>query len=591
LDVTGSGAVATQAQTCANHCVLQVAAGTVHLDAMAGSGWHFAAWSTACAAAACDVAVTSDLSLTATFAQDAAQPPAPIPSRKLSVTISGTGRVTSSPPGVDCPGACVASFDNGTSVLFTAAPGTGMKFDGWSGACGGMTCSVTVSSDAAVSATFEALPPVEHTLTVSTSGLGTVTSTPLGIQCPGICSAKFAEGMKLTLAAEAGSGMDFNGFSGACSGATCTVTLAADATVSAAFAAKPDPCKGLMPASIPLPKAVSVTLDPSTTGLACLAGTSDGLGNFALLSSSDVPSNSAEAAQLVGFYALTDFGAAQVNSLWTEGPQQLVLFGEPSGFAALQGNEPFSSSPTLWSFNHAGGFTSVIGLTNGGGDNRVSAAAGGDPAGCTVVVRNYPLSGAPNGFVVTWQRYDASGTPASLELQIGSGPNFMEAVSISPSGDALVVMNSMTGPGLVRLGIWVSRTGVTLSNWFTLSQQQVTLSALADGSQLLRRADGAPIGTVADGAVQVSAVPGWISARSGSAGPFIVRQGKAYAMFGTPQCPQMELLAPSGTSCGCVAVPEVSSLTTVGRDGSVIAPSGKGNGLVCHFQLYPRLLQ
>src|SRR5262252_3672233 len=64
----------------------------------------------------------------------------------LTVTApaAGTGNITSSPAGINCPGACSADFDTGTDVALTAKPATNYSFAGWSGACSGTkSCSVT----------------------------------------------------------------------------------------------------------------------------------------------------------------------------------------------------------------------------------------------------------------------------------------------------------------------------------------------------------------------------------------------------------------------------------------------------------------
>nr|MDJ0783782.1 BACON domain-containing carbohydrate-binding protein [Desulfosarcinaceae bacterium] len=85
-----------------------------------------------------------------------------------------------------------------------------------------------------------------HRLTLQGGGEGSgnVTSLPTGIDCDtdqnrstGSCSASFADGQDVTLTATAGAGAVFSGWSGACTGTarTCSVTMSADATVTAAF--------------------------------------------------------------------------------------------------------------------------------------------------------------------------------------------------------------------------------------------------------------------------------------------------------------------------------------------------------------------
>jgi hypothetical protein len=77
---------------------------------------------------------------------------------------SGTGTVTSAPAGIDCGtsgGSCAALFDAGSSVTLSAAAASGSTFTGWTG-CGttsGARCTVTISSDRDVAASFALLPP------------------------------------------------------------------------------------------------------------------------------------------------------------------------------------------------------------------------------------------------------------------------------------------------------------------------------------------------------------------------------------------------------------------------------------------------
>ncbi len=147
----------------------------------------------------------------------------------------------SSPARVSCPSTCTASFASGTSVTLTATAGSGFSFGGFGGACSGSLCSLVLSSNQAVSATFTAVGPTQ--LTVSVSGSGTVTSSPAGIDCPTTCTANFNDGTIVTLSATPASGYNFSGFGGACTGMSCQLPLTGgqSVSVSATFAQAPPP--------------------------------------------------------------------------------------------------------------------------------------------------------------------------------------------------------------------------------------------------------------------------------------------------------------------------------------------------------------
>ncbi|HEY6072324.1 MAG TPA: hypothetical protein VIV15_02775, partial [Anaerolineales bacterium] len=78
--------------------------------------------------------------------------------RTLTITKSGTGsgRVTSSPTGINCGSNCSGNFAYNTIVTLTAAAATGSTFVGWSGPlCSGTgTCVVTMSAAQTVNAVF-----------------------------------------------------------------------------------------------------------------------------------------------------------------------------------------------------------------------------------------------------------------------------------------------------------------------------------------------------------------------------------------------------------------------------------------------------
>src|SRR5260370_3065394 len=146
------------------------------------------------------------------------------PPETLTVSVSGSGRVTSSPSGISCPGTCSVGFTLGTTVTLTASASTGYSFSGWSGPCSGTgTCTLTMNSPMSVSATFTAIP---ETLSVTVSGSGTVISSPSGISCPGVCATSFSYGTVVYLTATPSNGYGFAGWSGACSGTgTCALTM------------------------------------------------------------------------------------------------------------------------------------------------------------------------------------------------------------------------------------------------------------------------------------------------------------------------------------------------------------------------------
>lgn len=159
-------------------------------------------------------------------------------------TGSGGGTVTSSPAGIDCGGTCSASFPRGQSVTLTTAPAAGSSFGGWSGGgCAGTgpTCTVSLAASAAVTARFDAVTP-RYALTVAKSGTGagTVTSSPVGIDCGADCSETWDAGQQVTLTAAPAGGSTFAGWSGgACAGTNpvCQLTLNAAASATATFQA------------------------------------------------------------------------------------------------------------------------------------------------------------------------------------------------------------------------------------------------------------------------------------------------------------------------------------------------------------------
>jgi ABC-type phosphate transport system substrate-binding protein len=161
----------------------------------------------------------------------------------VSKTGSGGGTVTSSPAGISCGGVCGAKFKKGEVVTLTESPESGSEFKGWTG-CeseeeSGKKCKVTISAAKSVSAKFD-LEQHQLTVTPGGSGSGTVTSSPAGITCGAICTAKFNHGTVVTLTESPEAGSEFKGWTG-CeseeeSGKKCKVTISAAKSVTVEFA-------------------------------------------------------------------------------------------------------------------------------------------------------------------------------------------------------------------------------------------------------------------------------------------------------------------------------------------------------------------
>jgi probable HAF family extracellular repeat protein len=104
----------------------------------------------------------------------------------LSVQLGGAsvGRVISQPAGIDCGAVCSASFLAGDTVSLTPMPSSGAQFAGWSGACSGTgACSVPMSADLAVGATFQPAPA--YTITELPGAESVSDLTPTGIDSHG----------------------------------------------------------------------------------------------------------------------------------------------------------------------------------------------------------------------------------------------------------------------------------------------------------------------------------------------------------------------------------------------------------------------
>lgn len=238
--------------------------GNVSFSAAPASGWTFSDWE-GCSGDPCFV--TFDLSdedheVIATFDQS------PDPGEKtLTVHSNGDAQGNGgniSGEDIDCDTGdtdCTTQVTLGSTLTVAETPDDGYVFAGWSGACSGTSrsCTVQMDDDKTATGTFR-----KPRLTVSVNGNGTVTGG--GITCTSGstngCSADEDSGQEVTLAATPGSGGSFTSWSGctSSSGATCTVTMSGDKSVTANFSG------GGSTGPTTFPLSVSVTGSGTVTG-------------------------------------------------------------------------------------------------------------------------------------------------------------------------------------------------------------------------------------------------------------------------------------------------------------------------------------
>ena len=139
----------------------------------------------------CQVQVTSNMQVTATFNPVGQLYSLTVQGEGLVGSQPGTGTITSSPAGIDCgTGGTVCQFDFafGTEVILTATPDPGSFFFGWEGnlSCSGAgTCSLVMGSNQTVGYIFLANgsspPQPDFTITVSPQSLGVLAIGSQGV--------------------------------------------------------------------------------------------------------------------------------------------------------------------------------------------------------------------------------------------------------------------------------------------------------------------------------------------------------------------------------------------------------------------------
>jgi hypothetical protein len=205
---------------------------TIVLTANASYGSVFTGWSGGgCSGEApCTLTMSAAKTVQANF----------VPGYVLYVTTDqtyGTGKVTSTPAGIDCGATCRAAISPGGSVTLTAIPDAGSLFVGWSGdSCSGTApCIVAMNQPRNVKATF-VVAPRRISVGKTGTGDGVVTSTNGTIVCGSTCDANFSPAVGIELVAIPVQGSAFVGWSGGCTGSgNCIISQTNDVVVTAIF--------------------------------------------------------------------------------------------------------------------------------------------------------------------------------------------------------------------------------------------------------------------------------------------------------------------------------------------------------------------
>ena len=443
--------------------------------------------------------------------------------------------------------------------------------------------------------------PATHMLSVEISGTGgasgSVQSTPAGVACRPSCSASFADGTDVVLTATAASGSMFKAWKGAaCSGSTttCTVHLTGDAQVTAEFqpTTTQDECAGLAPGDPGEP----VRLQATDFGNSCDIATSDGSGNVAA-TITDI--FAAPPRDITNVRLFDGSGVSLGRFGYGSGP----LFEQLAGFVGT--SRPFQSSNSdVFAIDAHG---------NEIGRDRPSdvGTAAEDPLGGMVVAE---VIGQGNHLAAYDGRAHLRWRVALANGVRGGGGRII--LGVDRLGNTLVLTTEDAVSDF--RGQWVDHDGH--------AGPQFTATADFGGSDPIdahlilapRVGDGLFLEETSPRkgwllqfdslAAAAQPPPSWLSSRPVEA-VHMARGGRAYAFFAllayqsaSPCAQRIEIVAPSGRSCGTAVFPIASASCTTGKinvgyDGTVIQAlpfemqrHNDDGTLTCTWQSWPGFL-
>jgi len=301
------------------------------------------------------------------------------------------------------------------------------------------------------------------TVAVSGSGSGVVTSTPVGISCPGTCSASFSSGTSVTLTEAAAAGSEFTGWSGACTGTgACSVAMTSAQSVTATFQAIAQTSTTLTVSSAQADVGSSVTFTANVapasgtttpTGTVTFNSGSVGLGVIQLVSGTATLTTSSLAA---GSYSVTAAYSGDANSASSSSTPVAVMMVDVSVAA--------SATSLTVSRGHTVSTTLTVTPSPLTGFNpTVTFSCSGLPAQSTCTFT--PTSVTPNGGAAT----------TTVSIQTIAASTCAQQASVSGHGSGW--MYALLLPGLIGV-LSLRRKQMVLNARFLVVVAALTVSLM-----------------------------------------------------------------------------------------------------------------